>query len=587
MKIKKAFCLSLTFLALVSCQGNTTSSNTSSNSNSTVSTTTENVTVSTKNSKFYMGDLTQYFDITTYFFSDASSIPYVGIEDYFINGMNKFIDPSKSDMGYTLQGTSIINKHTNETLDFDVENNTISSNDFDQFSSASSNLKDPINILTMDIEPIGKYSDKTTYTKGNKVTFNLSKYGVKLKNYQGKIYVPFSFIETIIDGSSPMRFVFNGEDYYLYQGVDRLKNDLGSYTDYATSLLNGSVFKKNGVTKEYATYMYNSFLFTMENFNGHFSRLNISSLDSKLEQDGLKEKICSTDPEIADAAIAEAVNKYFGDGGHTAFVSRGFGCEYNADKDSELRSGMLDYDDRIRESNENNKALIALRGKETLTNNLVMEGETAIISFDSFTAISDTDYTKEKALKDKTSTFGIIYNSFETIKTNSSIKNVVFDVTLNGGGAAQALGEALSFMTDDPVEINVKNYISGGKTTAAIKYDNNLDGDYDDNDSYAGKYTFYIMTSISSFSCGNEFPVIAQEYGYAKVIGQKSGGGDCTTVTYITPDATTWAMSSYYGFVSKNKDIDFDAGATPDYTLDNSYFYDAKKLNSYLSSLTK
>ena len=539
-------------------------------------------TVTIKKSKLYLGTLNYSLDLPTYLFSETPSIPYVGIEDYFVNTMNQLFDSGDA---YSIDGASIVNNTTKETLDFDVENNIISSDDFDHFNTSSSNMNDPINILTLEYDPVAQYSDETTYQNGGKTTFDLSRYGANLKLYKGKIYVPFSFVETIIDGSSPYRFIFNGNDYYLYRGIEYMANEYGGYTDYAKSFYNGSLTKN--ISQEYQDYIYNSFLFTMENFNGHFHRLNIDSLDKKLEEDGYKSLLCSTNPETSNAAMAEVVNKYFCDGGHTAFMSRGFGCEYDSYEDLLLRYGILDYDTRYTSSRDVSKALEELRGSE-ITKNLIMEDETAVIRFDDFTAISNNYYyDKEMAESDTASTFGILYNSFEKIKQNPNIKNVVFDVSLNGGGHATALGEALSFMTNDPVKLTVRNTLTNSITTAAVKYDNDLDGDYNDDDSYEGKYNFYILTSNASFSCANEFPVIAKEYGYAKIIGETSGGGDCSTVSFVAPDATNWVMSSFYSFTDKNNDIDFDLGATPDYTLDYSYFYDISKLNQYLSTITK
>ena len=592
MKFKKVFSLSLVVLALVSCKGNSnsnTNTGTNSNSNNTnsvVSTKPSEVTVTKKDSKLYLGSLLQSLNMPTFFFSDASDIPYVSIDDFFINGFNTVLDPSKENIGYKLDNNSIINKYNNASLVFDVENNTISSEDFDQFNSACTNLNDPTNLLSVVSDATAKYSDKTSYTKGNKVTFNLSKYGVSLKKYDGKIYVPFAFVETILDAASTMRFIFNGENYYFYSSPAALRNDDGTLTEYGTSLYAGSLLTDKKVSQSYANYIYNAFIFTLENFNGHYSKLNISSLDTKLKEVGLKDRICSTDPVTSNTAMAEVVNKYFNDGGHTAFLFSGINAEYNPDRDEQLSGEIKNYDTRLVESSQNDDELKKLRGVDTLTNHLDIEGETAIIRFDSFKMNqAGVTYSKDTISKDNTTTFAIIYNSFETIKQNSSIKNVVFDVTLNGGGQIPALGQALSFMTNDPVEVNVKDTLTGSFTKTCVKYDNDLDGDFDDDDSYEGKYNFYIMTSVSSYSCGNAFPIIAQEYGYAKVIGQTSGGGDCSTLSFVGADGTVWAMSSYKGFASKNNDKDFDLGATPDYTLDNSYFYDKTKLNNYLSTL--
>ena len=63
--------------------------------------------------------------------------------------------------------------------------------------------------------------------------------------------------------------------------------------------------------------------------------------------------------------------------------------------------------------------------------------------------------------------------------------------------------------------------------------DTNLDGRFDDKDGYGGQYNFYILTTGSSYSCGNALPYFAQQENQAAVIGEKPGGGDCVVAYYL------------------------------------------------------
>lgn len=539
--------------------------------------------VTEKDSYIYLGSTSSNFYLPTTYFEDTKDVPYVSLNDFYGDIFSLLVKSSGlKNGGYSVSSGTVTNKANNATMIFDVDSNTIYSDDYDQFVSNSSNSSDPYNMCSVSTDTLASYSDKSSYKKGSKITFDLSKYNVKLFKHDNKVYVPFSFIEPIATSFAPFHFSFNGDNFYLMDGSG-MRDKNGNLTEYGTSYYSGSLNKSSTRSQSYADYNYNSFLFLMENFEGHFSRLGISSLDSKLDELGIKSKITSTDAETSSEGIAEAINRIFGDGGHTGFTSRGLGCSYNSEKDISLRQDIYNYDTRCVKSRETHNTLSALRGK--LTKNLEISGETAIIRFDSF-SLNDKDKSPTKAdvENDTTSTFAIIYNSFNTIKQNSSIKNVVFDVSLNGGGALPAMTQALSFMTDDSILLKITNTLTGAVSTIAVDYDNNLDGNTTDNDSYAGKYNFYILSSYDSFSCGNAFPIIAQEYGYAKVIGETSGGGDCSITNTYGADGTSWVMSSDLSMTRKDGS-NFDNGATPDIELDSSYFYDAAKLDEKLSSL--
>ena len=75
------------------------------------------------------------------------------------------------------------------------------------------------------------------------------------------------------------------------------------------------------------------------------------------------------------------------------------------------------------------------------------------------------------------------------------------------------------------------------------------------------------MTSNYSFSCGNAFPVYATYNRYAKIIGQRSGGGECAVYGYSFPSGQTLGYSSpfHIGVYDAEKDVftGDEAGASP------------------------
>ena len=581
MKIRNLFLAILT-LSLVSCNSNTSNTSVSSSIPSSDSSSSSMSLALTKklDSKIYLGSLATMQSLPCYFFNVADDVPYVSLKTFVDAGFNALLAAGNNVMIYS--DNVVTNSLTQATLSFDVVNNTISCSDWDQFKSifgVSFLHEDPL--ATSIDTTVRSVDEKCSRVAGKVMNWNLDKYYMKLVSYQGETYVPYSIMDKLFHTSIQYPFVFNGNDFYL-TGDAYMFNEDGTTNDYGTAYYSGPLYELKTRSDSYARYFYGSFLFTMENFNGKISSMSFSSLDDELENKGLKTKILSTDSLVADEAIAETINTIFPDGGHTVFSNCGLNVVVDTERDKGLTEGILKTDERVKESAKIRQQLLELRGQKT--ENLKMSGETAIITLDGFN-LNDMGVapTKENVDTDTTSTFAILYNSFKTIQTNSNIRNVVIDVSVNPGGAAPALGETLGFLTNDDLLFTTKNTVTEAINKEYVRYDTDLDGDFTDDDSYEGKYEFYILTSGFSFSCANALPCLAKDYGYAKIIGQRSGGGDCIVGTGSTVDGTSWKMSSTSSIIRKDGSS-VDDGAAVDYELDYSHFYDADYIDSFLKA---
>ena len=530
--------------------------------------------------KVYVGALNSYKYLPCVNFNFAEDVPYVTVKDYYVN----FFDSLFGNF-FLVSGDEVTNRNTGVSLYFDVGSNSIYTSDYDQFVNFTgiSIPVDAFNAGEASADPLSSLDgDSCSYQKGGKTTYKLSAYHAQMVSYEGSIYVPFAFLDAITCNSIGYRFVWNGEDFYLCNSDYLYSNK--ALTQYGSSFYSGSLCSSVR-SESFASYNYYSFLFEMRNFYGRYYALGISDLDAEFERLGLKSKLMSRLPSTADSAIAEVLTKVFADGGHTYFKDRGFGCKYSYATDNDLQGKILE-DSRYYKGAQVYNTLGSYREQYGISGSgLYMNGSTALIVFDEFSLNSKgASPTKKNVSADTTSTFAIFYNAFQKISLNSSIKNVVFDVSMNGGGVAVALGHALSFITNDAISLNMKNYHTGATFKEVIYVDNDFDGDATDADSYAGKYDFYIMTSPYSFSCGNAFPCIAKDNGWAKIIGKKSGGGDCIVSQGVSPDGTTWSMSGSTALVHADGSS-FDDGAEVDYDLDYSSYYNLSSLDSFLSSM--
>lgn len=599
---KKNLLLALCALTLASC--NVKNSNTSSNNSQTseVSNTAETTTdTSTKkefkltkslNSKVYLGptddlkfDETKYKSLPTSFFDNNDDVPYVSLND-FLSFFNGYLFEGKTI--YSTSENTMTNELTKATMSFDSDKNIISCEDLDLFLSLFNNAVIHDDSLGTEYNTNSKLNTEKSYRiAGKTISWDMNHYNMTVVTYQGNIYLPYSIYQTLFLSRFNLGFAFTGNDFYRNNMSYTYNTDDGSLTDYAKVLYSTPMASLKTRTEGYSKYFYGSFLFAMENFNGKLKSMGITDLDAALENTGYKAKLLSSDSVVADDAIGEAMTSFFCDGGHTSYCGSGITATPSASREYEQKYNLLYNDKRYQTKNDVGMFLKSMRGNNRKT--VEYEGETAIITFDSFELDANPltnqyNIPNKNNVEENSSTFALVYNAFEEIKQNSNIKNVVFDVTLNGGGAVLSLGDVLGFLTNDDITFTSYNPVTGAKNVEVASYDTDLDGDFTDNDSYEGKYNFFILTSPYSYSCGNSFPCIASDYGYAKIVGQRSGGGDCTLGYGYSVDGTAWTMSS--SNVMTNKDFSgIDKGAKLDKTIPYEYIYNWTYLDTIIKTI--
>ena len=217
-----------------------------------------------------------------------------------------------------------------------------------------------------------------------------------------------------------------------------------------------------------------------------------------------------------------------------------------------------------------------------------IQGDTCIIYFDGFrenVTRPESFYTKLPTKDDlDTSSFGLFYYAFEQIKKDGNVKNVVIDLSDNGGGSAAALVATLGFLSEDgEVKITYQDLLNRNYCTEWYHVDTNLDGRFDDEDGYGGQYNFYILTTGSSYSCGNAFPYFAQKENLATIIGEKPGGGDCVLAHYVDAYGHVGVISGFKQlgtmegdtFISDETAVEVDIPFTPE-EGDEIYFHPEK-----------
>ena len=620
----------------------------------------------------YNGRLDRHGEIHVYKVAGEEDVPYIPVVDYLT-------DLYDGDISFDAEGGKLIAIRNDTKVIFDTEKGVISSDGWDEFFGSYGARALPNGILGPEEFNAKAVSSKhpSTETRDQGFTIDLASYGLLMEVDDRNVLLPFAVLQNVFAVPyNAGRLSFNGSDFY---NVASTYNFIyGDYIDpdvrmnpYANAYYSGEFSKREEIPAAYARYAYGTTCLLFDLYYGHKEELGIEKFDDYIAQNGLKEKMLSSDPKQVSEGFRDLVFTLF-DSGHdwvslsnnvydkgrhvkTGRILEAYGGYESmdkaltqliyrlSDKGVDFMSGdvgtygqykaacqemnldpiLLDYvfrDDSgqpvdhwlqecqytvyTRDPNHENNGLDPFKGsdpgpnleqlyeKSKYMNSLKPEDfgsakvdfvdDTAFIYFERF---ADDDRTNEfyYRMPDENiyarNTFGLFYDAFDKIQKRPGIKKVVIDLANNGGGRVSALVDILGFLSPDG-EANITYYNTLNKNYCSEWYhvDTNLDGKFDAQDGFGGKYKFYIMTSGSSYSCANALPFLAQTNGLAKIIGEQPGGGDCMVTDFLDAYGNVANMSGTYKFSKMiNGEIVSDERAVKvDYPFgdqaDNLYF---------------
>ena len=161
------------------------------------------------------------------------------------------------------------------------------------------------------------------------------------------------------------------------------------------------------------------------------------------------------------------------------------------------------------------------------------------------------------------------------IRAHGGVKNVLIDLSRNGGGNLGALFRILGLMSDDDVTYASRNRLDGTTAVSRMKVDADEDGDYDDADALSS-YHWGLLTSKLTFSAANYWACYVKDHGIGKIFGVQSGGGACSIVGFVNADGSSFHISgpnAMMTFMGKNDFRSVAKGAVPDKEMDPGSFY--------------
>ena len=468
---------------------------------------------------------------------------------------------------------------------------------------------------------------------GSPITLNLSDYLIDIVEQDGECYVPLQTLTDLFMGDRYLYFVCTGDALYGF----------GYESDMFAEIYGE---KPVVMSQDYAIFNYNELRLLLDTHYGLKPEHKISDFGTYLVNTDLVSSLSGVDSRAFDQAVNRLTAYYFDDL-HSGFVHSGWRTG------SEQALSMLDTSEQAGASvtrMSESQAKFQLARSAAYTDAIPMYeeiGDTAFITFDSFVVtegdtaayydparmpdpsgftikrvepmpsfdeifdMSDfdwSDFNLEELLADmpmdmpedmpeaeeekeqQVDTIWLFLYAYRQItRENSPIKNVVVDLSNNGGGDSTAAMFVISFLLGR-CDIALRDTFTGAQTIMAYQADVNLDGKYGDKkDSMVGLgINVYCLTSPCSFSCGNLVPAACRMSRSVTLVGQTSGGGSCVVLPGNSASGTLFQISGtkQLATVKNGSFYNIDEGIQPDIVLTKTEsFYDREALTEYLRNI--
>ena len=538
----------------------------------------------------------------TLYFVNGGDVPYVALTEYMPLVGETYKDDDIScpaaeyEITHPVKGHTMITRTDNgSSMDIDADKDTIDFLGMDAFVATPTNNA-PAAILSLGESGVGGISnlfedDTSSYYRSGEtlITYDMSEYLIDFIEVDGECYAPMQTINDLLISWNSKLGVFTGEEVLLSSASRNLIDEMYNAPT-------------GNMSEEFARFNYNELRFVLDHYYGLKEQHNIQNFGDFFGQTDLITDLAGTDPRKFDAALRRLTTKYLDDGhsGLLKFSFMGGKTDPNSMEEvlalandigtstSDLAFSSLPardarfkyYPDRP----DMNPDLIA-----TKTPWVYEEvGDTAILTFDTFAA-NKVDYYKEADLSNPQDTIELIaYADSQIKREDSPIRNVVLDLSVNVGGAADAAAFAIAWFQAGAARITVRDKMTGAESICSYSADVNLDGEFDPDDGLPDYVSKYLLITPSSFSCGNLVPAFLKGANNVTLLGKTSGGGTCTVMAFTSASGAVYAISSplQISMIRNGSMYDIDQGVEPDFTISKyDTMYDREKLVDFIHNL--
>lgn len=513
-----------------------------------------------------------------YFFNKNLDIPYLEIKDT----INTFFDSSY----YTIlqNGTvfTIKNTQTDTNMTLNVDGN-VSYEDFTRFQSHQYHQDGCyIDEFRSQILLNRKISEKSTYSKASEYKVDLSKFGLKPTLYEGKYYLPINILHTLL---SPCETTFyydaNGEIYIYGKNSDTLSQ----------------ISKKTSYTKEFYEYCFNQFSLSAELYfglKGYSRTLRCNSKELKYMPNGVintfspyKEKIINSKDIIEfDNNFITMFNETMTDGGHTCGNKYSIGADPKKDLPNSEENNYLNKfnEDGLKKRKAANKSELFDYISSSFDTDEDGKFDIGYVTFDEFLEEKEPSNNNPtitevfRGNEGANQTFNKYADGYDT--ASYDIKDVVIDLSCNGGGNVAAEGYLLSWICGGIAQETLKGTNGNIISTYTHNFDVNGDSNFDHKDYLGDDVNVYVLMSPYTYSAANSLAYNAYLYNRQaaqtrkiKFMGMQSGGGACSVVeSNYLPTGLSYRLAFNNVSVDiSNTSVSCENGVKPDEGLELSF----------------
>lgn len=564
----------------------------------TESTETKTYTITKKKLPTYVFDTGKDHKFKTpLYFVNGSDVPYMKLENWIaLYKKCAEIGYSNTDFDVTVQkdkdddNVVYLIRENSYYMGMDFANDKLGFWDYNAFVDLAGNglmsFTGGLDIGDKDSPKYLKELSTSNQRYGDMIKMDLGDYGIDLVRKGSNYYIPLQTLSDVFLAPTAMNILYNGNAVIITGGGSACLADANGMTDL------GKIYYKDGgsgkISKAMAEFSYNEFCFALDHLYGLKEQHNIKDFRTLMKQVGYEQYFLSTNQTRTEKRLYDLIENCLDDQ-HSGLLLPSYAADLKSVGEYMAKKGN---GHSVAAALELQSEFSAARAKYYPDGVPAYQeiGDTAFITFDIFDAFDyGVDYYETAPTAEATDTIGIIaYSVQQILRENSPVKNVVLDLSCNGGGVvftaiyvvAAFLGKA-SVCTEDPN--------TGALVTRDYKVDTNFDGKFDSKDTLAGKgLNLYCLESSLSFSSGNFVPCAFKDSGKVTLLGQTSGGGTCSVMYLSTASGSLIQMSSSQrlSFMKNGSFYDIDRGAAPDVAITKiEHYYDRKALAEFINGL--
>ncbi len=492
----------------------------------------------------------------TLYFKDGGELPYVDVKD-FLSSLEGFYQtryfafqtPSPRRLAVSWRDRS--NTYS-LTVDDQKDSIEVSSLTFFDLLHSTSGTDYSFNLKSVGYSESGEEG----------TVFSLGSYGIEIYRKKDLVLLPLCVANTIFCSSHYLNLYFNGSAVY------------SSYFNFAMdeecqkeAFLTNQNWGK-AIPEDVAAMNKANFLFILDRYYGLWD-----SLPTTPEFLSAKESLSSTDEaevfRAMDSILMDQIDEM-----HTSFDSLSFYAPTSGGRSltfGKNRTAFLQESKELEASYKqaypDNEPIRYCDDTAILVSPYPIEtGSSSELKDDKGNLLPDA-YQKDS--------FYYMKEMLSRIRAHGGVKNVLIDLSRNGGGNLGALFRILGLMSDDDVTYASRNRLDGTTAVSRMKVDADEDGDYDDADALAS-YHWGLLTSKLTFSAANYWACYVKDHGIGKIFGEQSGGGACSIVGFVNADGSSFHISgpnAMMTFMGKNDFRSVAKGAVPDKEMDPGSFY--------------